>query len=975
MINHTFISSNLTQVANANRLSEWFQRQQEYQKDRQGMIYYLLPSKKWLQVARSRQSGLVYGTFDDLSKLILNAENQNFKLISESERLIFMKEIIQKDAKESLNPRELHEVALAHSDTYGQLKRLGTGIDKLPTALRHLLPVFKQYEEQWEKAGLIDPESLLSLAATSIQRILKLPICEVVMDGFTDFNPLQYQIIKSLKDRGIPMTYYLPDIPNQEIIEETKTHFNNLEFNDWLEESKPSRVQVSQRVCCATTLEEEIHGVLDEICEKSQGASFIDFGIVLVNESAYLEKLRRVAKERKVPLQAADKIPIQHNAFFQLLKSELLSRRFDSGKWERLPLLDVLLRLLHVKAEQYSSLKKSFLDQQELPAEIKNMMELVVSWRVSLPDRDTMGHYLQGLQMVLGKLDFPKNWQAGLTTLPDRRLRQLSLDWKVYDYINQFMNQATVSIDKTNLATYEVSFDTFREWLLAELEGKEVFVERAPASGIPLFTLRDAGLFQGKELFVLGMNEDQFPKTYKLKGYLKESDLHSFSFPFAKLDSKTFLKKDEAMFAQLPYLAKYLTFSYVVGIDPENPLLPSKFIRDIANREHKLNIGYRYSENYQVYYHDQDRLQRMAYHLGQGREFVLQSAHPLAGYKDRLDRLDTGVEQPNEQWQQSLKKQKNNQIAITKLESYATCPFKFAMENILQVDKPMEKSDQLDPAARGNLIHFLMKTVYDELGLLKQNFGTAVSSRNLRTEIREKVDQVFSRLWNSLASKSLDLTKERLEYERNHWSQKINTLFEAEFHHFWENESLGNMFIEAFEKKIEHKYSLDDHEEIILTGSVDRIDRDDHQFVIYDYKSGKASMSREKEVKTGLKLQLLIYIMAMEKEWNALAHGATYISLQEPAKRSTNGIWHEKHKPVKKNDNHSSFNLAEKGSYDEKDMGAVALFDKYRLTDLIKELWEGTHTDFSVRPKKCMKYCAYKSICRVTKEQLEDSEV
>ncbi|UTW68964.1 hypothetical protein KHA80_17280 [Anaerobacillus sp. HL2] len=74
------------------------------------------------------------------------------------------------------------------------------------------------------------------------------------------------------------------------------------------------------------------------------------------------------------------------------------------------------------------------------------------------------------------------------------------------------------------------------------------------------------------------MNEGTFPKKHKLGGYFQESDLKNLPIPYASPSRKLFRKKDDAFFLQLFHLVKNISFSYVVGVDPHNPFLPSGYL-------------------------------------------------------------------------------------------------------------------------------------------------------------------------------------------------------------------------------------------------------------------------------------------------------------------------------------------------------------------------------------------------------------
>ena len=175
------------------------------------------------------------------------------------------------------------------------------------------------------------------------------------------------------------------------------------------------------------------------------------------------------------------------------------------------------------------------------------------------------------------------------------------------------------------------------------------------------------------------------------------------------------------------------------------------------------------------------------------------------------------------------------------------------------------------------------------------------------------------------------------------------------------------------EQPITLKLSIDEVT-LTLTGKIDRIDIDDDGFVIYDYKSGDDSLHLENHVRPGIKLQLPVYLLAMQEtltneKQSIYAHGATYISIKDPAKRSGNGIWRNEH--VKKD---SRFRISTRAKNKEETLEGNTLLEKYDVKQRIKHLWQGSVKTFSVKPLECHSSCIYKSVCRVTEEQKEAGE-
>ncbi|OIJ10537.1 hypothetical protein BKP37_18560 [Anaerobacillus alkalilacustris] len=972
--------SDLKDVAKTDRLTKSFQRQKEVGKP----IYYILPSNKWLQAARKRKAGMAFKTFDDLADLLLKKANINYFPVSESERTIFFQELMSNDKNRFLNnPQELRHKAKAIAETYGQLKRIGLTLENLPTQFRQMEPIFREYETEWvKKKRLLDPENRIH-EAVSLQMNQELNLGGIVIDGYLDFSTLQYMVIAYFVSLGIDITVYLPRLQGAEIVEGTEKQLEKLGFTVDKEEIRQIMITKSNvEVKSATTMEEEIYGVLQEISEKSQVTPLTNIGILLTDESVYQEKLIKAAEKKQLPLKVPVKKTVKDTQFIQFIYKSLLKHngRFVN-RWDTLDLVDTMLRLYFFKSINYMNKKKNYIETGFLPEDEKKQVEAFIDFRKTIPKKTSVITYLSLLKELLVNSDFPSSWKKQILEEKNtEKLQQIRLEWKAYDFLVTLVSRKIEMLEKQGLQDLQVHYHIFVDWLYEGIQGGSIFVERTPVTGIQLYSFRDVGLFEGKILYVLGMNEGTFPKGHKLSGYFQESDLKNLPVPYASPTKKLFRQKDDTFFQQLFELADEVSFSYVVGVDPHNPLLPSGYLEAWKDQiqDRKYSAANRYTEKVSDSQNDYE--EKMAYHVGVGK-LVHQLPESLERMVVKLSELEGGIEKVSPYWEERLKRDK---LSVTMLESYAMCPFKYALERILKIKEPVEKQTILDFRDVGSMLHDIIEKFYKQLNLIGKPFSA------LTEEMKETAEtfllDIFEEEWSIVEANHLDFSKLQLSIEKEEWLKKLKKWWHAERHHFWENKQLQSMHLFRLEEAVELDIKLDDDITITMSGKIDRVDIDDHGFVIYDYKSGFASLNFKKEVRPGLKLQLPLYLVAMEKRLanghyqidltecfeslpeNLTAHGASYISLREPLKRAGNSVWREEH--FRKNSPFSVNSYATK----EETLEAEALLAKYELKQRIKELWQGSSHDFSVRPLKCISSCAYRPVCRVTQDQIEEGE-
>lgn len=942
------------EIASKNRLSEWF----AYQTNEQKPLCYLLPSVKWFQAARKLEPGISFQTFDDLAMLLLKTAKVEFTSISEEERVLLFYEIIH-TTELHLSEKDLAQKAQAYADSYGQLKRLGLKVEETPEPLKELREAFCRYEKEYrDQQGLFDLENRIFKAVeTTIQDF---PLSHVIVDGYMDFSPVQYLFIEHLVKAAVPCTIYLPPLDTP-IIHETVSALHNLGIQ--IPEGKlPSLEVICQKstVTGATTSEEEIHGVLESIARLTGTDSYNQFGIVLANEQRYLDVLERISEQRQIPLKWAKKKRLAETNFLSFL-NQVLDKQERESKWDQIPLVDTVAKLCFLSPIEFNKVKDSFIRTGELGREeIALMIEGTKRFQAELPEEETVSTYINHFLRFLENSPLPALWRKIIKERIPSKLSKTALEMRAFQRVMEIVKD---SMEKQPVLEITVHLETFRNKLLQKLSDETLYVDRKPMDGVEIYSFRDVPLFKGTHLFVLGLNEGEFPKQTNLSGYFQERYVEGISRPFPLPISDYFRKKDDAAFAQLKYLVENVSFSFVEGMNPNQPLLPSKYLMEMTNQSTNYSTISRLASD--TYLTRDEYEEKLAYHVGIGNE-LMDNPPLLNKYRNNLEHLQSGNEQVSNKWEYKLSTNRTN---ITRLESYATCSFKFGLERLLDVQEPLEKQRIIDPIETGIMLHRIIETFYQEAK--GKPFNSLSSFFQGKDE--EKLADIFEKEWAIIEQKYLEIPRNTLLKEKEEWWKKLRRWLAAERISFWENEQLADMTIFKMEESVEFTMELENKEVLTLTGKIDRIDIDEQGFVIYDYKSSRKDLDFENEVPAGLMLQIPLYMIALEHEFkqgryqthtNKEAIGGGYISIKEPHHRKKNTVW--------KNDEHKKrFQLNNRIQTHILAIDSESLQREFKIPQLIERLWRGTFTDFSVRPFSAdsCKYCSYKAICRVTKEQ------
>ncbi|WP_368503689.1 PD-(D/E)XK nuclease family protein [Alkalihalophilus sp. As8PL] len=944
-------------VANQKRLKEAL----DVQRNEEGPVFYLLPSSRWLQEARKKQPGLRYTTFDDLATYIVNEAEEDVIYIGEQERTLFFQNMLKLDPLyRSFNENQSKVKGLA--DTYGQLKRLGLELEQTPQSLKEFMSLFAQYEDQTVKnQKMYDPENTV-LKAVSILKNKQTTLSTIYIDGFIDFSPLQYMLLKALVEAGLTINIYLPSSLSHPIIEGTLKDLEALGFDTSLEEEVEGATDVDVNVWSASTTAEEWRAVLQDI--QLAPYSYEEIGIVLVDEREGMKQVEQYAKMYEVPLEKSKKRPLSKSISIQLLMMTITQDFSQKSRFDLLALMDKMLAVQAIKGVEYAKAKEAFLSTGDFIH--KGIAELYariqeVTWRKT----STFYQYIKQVISVIGALRLEEGWvKAAVSEVDTERLKDYIFEQRALEKIEDILSEYAEQLDSKQLTLLEMSLDVFSDWLKKVGEQTELFIERGSRRGVAIHTWRDLGLFKGKRLYVVGMNEGAYPAIHNLGGYVTEKDLYELPIEGALPTQEHFRSKQQAYLEQILYSSEEVIFSYKKGLDPNHPLLPSPFIEEWCQKGVK-EYTFESRMKQPVSFTENDQEEKVAFHLGLGKE-VRDKGILLERLMNRLKRLETAEEPIDVAYQERLTK---DIVAVTELESYARCPFRHGLERVLHIEEAKQMKERISPLDIGQLVHSIIEEVYKELNLVGVPFGEC--PEELKSQVPILLREKFEVLWGEIEAASLEISRLDLMLAKENWWRKLNRWWQAERKHFWDNPQLAAMKIHALESSVRLELEIEGNKILTLTGKVDRVDVDDSGFAIYDYKTGFAQVKLEEEVRSGLKLQLPLYARAMRAglttaENEMRAHGASYISLREPEKRAGNGIWHSEH--IGKG---SRFLVHHSCKNKEDDLGGDLFMDTYELKEKVGQLWKGTQSEFPVRPLDCSSHCPYRSVCRVTEDQKE----
>lgn len=310
--------------------------------------------------------------------------------------------------------------------------------------------------------------------------------------------------------------------------------------------------------------------------------------------------------------------------------------------------------------------------------------------------------------------------------------------------------------------------------------------------------------------------------------------------------------------------------------------------------------------------------------------------------------------------------------SISRLESYARCPFSHALKYGLYLK---EKEDITDIRIRGSILHNVLEMISKD----KQDY-TSLSKEEIYQYVRKEF---------AFAKKVLLQQVTWFNSQIEEITDKLVLIFE-QLHSF---ETNWHMNIDKQEHKFSYSYPWNEYT-IDLYGYIDRIDSSNTSFCIFDYKSSDKDINLN-EFESGLALQLATYTLAYEKESNLIPVGCFYIALRTSPEALTYGKLNYRKKVPElnvinesdmletftKNRKLKGWHFSDASIYCDDIKQYMPVKKTNPALETIKSEWsqviDSLLEDISSgqalpnHVKDTCKYCAYRSICRNSANEVE----
>ncbi|NPA52512.1 MAG: Dna2/Cas4 domain-containing protein [Aquificae bacterium] len=577
----------------------------------------------------------------------------------------------------------------------------------------------------------------------------------------------------------------------------------------------------SIKIMEANSEKEEIENVAKEIIHLViNGVSWDKICIIIPDFNRYLPFLKEILNRYYIPYYLAEE-----------------NRYINSPNYRKLYMLfEIKLKsfskesILHILSKTLFSIP----DIEQLEAHIISLP--------SIEDPKQWQKYIKNpviLSLIQQLLDLPdKDSIENYVTFFDNFIKEFIKPCEERAYLEDILfSLKTNSFYKTLFK--EISYEDFTKVIKTFFQ-KENKTKKQRGNIISVLKPTGAEGNNFEYIFFVGLNQDIFPKPLREELLTSPLELNNLDYKFHIIFQQL------ANFSAIFDKNKNIYLSYLTGSIYTQQTSTSTFLEEIKRI---LYPDWFYKEKKHLYTPKQIYLEK---------EFRIQYANEL---KEILKDLKSILER-----KQKYENPTTEDFVIdielrfpmyaTDFQLFAVCPYRFFLEKILQIEEyPILDRTKIPPYEKGLLIHEILKEFFLELDLDEP----IIDKQKLKKQFYEGInDKKGINHFLSQIPPSYRPFEERRAYDL--FNRLILFLQEDIDRLKAQNIKIAKEFLE---KRLKNR---------MFIGRLDRVDQDNDNYYIYDYKTGETPPKNiKKEVQTKY-VQLIIYKQLLEQKGKKVKH-------------------------------------------------------------------------------------------------------
>jgi hypothetical protein len=461
-----------------------------------------------------------------------------------------------------------------------------------------------------------------------------------------------------------------------------------------------------------------------------------------------------------------------------------------------------------------------------------------------------------------------------------------------------------------------VSKEAFFRFLLQYLSGLSIPFEGEPLEGLQIMGILETRTLDFKNLIILSMNDGIMPKTSSSGSFIPYNLRRVFGLPT--------IEEQNAMYAYYFYRllqrAENVTFVYDSGAGGLFTGEKSRYLYQLL-----LESPFKISETNMVFNIENIAVQTIS---------IEKDEKVMARLNDYLNGTKA--------------------LSPSAIDKYLTCPLQFYLRYSAGLNEPDEIPEEVDAVIFGLLFHDAMENIY------RPFTGKIINYQDIDSLIQNQglVDETIINSFKGVYFNGIN-EAEKIPLTGRNWliyeivKRYVNQMLGVD-------QNRTPFGITGLEKKVNTTIAVNvngSEQNVLIGGTIDRIDFKDGKLYIFDYKTGRVELSFpvllslfEKDNKTRNKaaFQTLVYSYILHKNQPELA--AIY-----PGIYSLRGIFEENFDP--------SLRSKETGNQPVEFISVSGQFEAHFKT-LLEEIFNASIPFNQTTNEENCKYCPYRQICR-----------
>jgi ATP-dependent helicase/DNAse subunit B len=830
-----------------------------------------------------------------------------------------------------------------------EIKQSGTTPEELANVLeakgtsakdREIFAIYGAYQACLTQLELADQEEMTFLALQGLQAGTATLTCsKLTILGYPTLNPLQLELVRQLRSwlsLEISLTYEKKRPEAFAAVEHTFTALVGMGFTPgFLQSSAPAKaglVRVREHLFAPTVTTMETTGVAivkspsqekellvaaGEIKAKLLAGKYepSEVAVILRNTALYSD-FAHICARFQIPVNLPSQEKLASQPLVQLLEYALRAKMEQGSRTSVLnliksPLVESVLGIdadqLEVKAlGKIINTWDDWLALEE--SKVSSQLGQLFQWVARLPARGTCGKIAEALRQFLDCLDsrqlMGEKFRQKLCTLDD--LKAGLLAWEA---VNNLLDQLEDDFAAIGQKIRSLSLEEFYTLFRQLVNSQTLCLQEGDARGIQVLSPLDVGASQFSLVYMLGMNDGEFPKAGRENWLYDDKERQLFNNLGLELVTCSHHKAIEDLYFAIA--ATRATAQVILSCRNDAQTLPSPYLEEIVRlftpgtilvTEYGVNdlfpplqdgiyspqelLGKVLMEKAAKQCSDAslEQLEQFVFHQLVDEDFS-RRVRELAGGDRQLGLVPAAVRRAAE----------SEVFSITALEEYAQCPFAYFAKRLLKLKEWQEKEEEVGLDVIGTIYHEVLTNFLRQHGGERLRPQGQVEYQNqLLTILGDCCQQMIDagkiiegKGWQYIQQQLADVLDRWLDYEIAEENQEGLAFLPKYFE--W---GFGLPITEAMDQQsASQPLVLEmDAQQVNIVGKVDRIDQTGDKLAVVDYKRKRCP--RFKDMEAGLDLQAGLYIMAVEQLLASPGKevvGGGYYSIEDRKKEG--GFW------------------------------------------------------------------------------------